>query len=81
MNPMQFIIEHVFETTQRAFSRSLGVSQPTVHSWCEKGFCHYEYQVKIREMALERGIPWDSDWFFSVPADWEKPDGRKRKGH
>lgn len=81
MNPMQFIIERVFEMSQRAFSREIGVAQPTVHGWVDKGYCHYEHQVKIRGLAKKRGLPWDDKWFFTVPANWEKPNGRKRKGH
>ena len=67
MTPMEFIIEHVFKSSQRAFSKRLEVAQPTVNGWCEKGYCHYSYQLQIRDLARADGLHWEDRYFFEVP--------------
>jgi transcriptional regulator with XRE-family HTH domain len=67
--PARFIREQVFRLrTQQEFADALGYEQPTISRF-ENGLpFSASAQRRIRELAAQRGVPWNNNWFFEVPA-------------
>jgi len=68
MKPIEHIRKNVFDASQAVFGEIAGTTQASVSRW-EKGEQEpsQSEMAKIRQAALDRGIPWDDRWFFEVP--------------
>lgn len=73
--PAQFIREHVFGVrTQVEFAAMLGCTQATISRAESEGFST-DMQERVRALAKEKQLPWDSDWLFEVPKEFaSKPE-------
>lgn len=69
MNPPQYIRKVVFNMTQEAFSKALGVGQTTVSSWEIHGRISTKHAPKVRALAKDMGKVWSDQWFFETPED------------
>ena len=74
-NPMFFIRKYVFGTTQIGFSNMVGVSQPTIVEWEQKGYCHWNEQVLIHNLARRLKLDWSPEFFFEIPSNWRSRYG------
>lgn len=69
ITPAAWIRTAVFGVaTQKEFADLLGFRQATI-SRAETGAQRIstEMQQRIRDLAEGMGIPWDNNWFFSIP--------------
>lgn len=68
MNPMKHIRKNVFGVTQVTFAGIAGTTQPSICRW-EQGeqFPDHSEMDRIRQEAMNRGLPWDDRWFFELP--------------
>lgn len=61
--------------TQREFADALGYEQATVSRW-ENGLgFSSEAMRRIRDLARNRGVTWDNNWFFDAPMAAPPPSG------
>lgn len=70
MTPARYIREHVFGClTQIEFAEALGYEQATISRFENGQRLSAEAQERIRVLAATRGVAWDNNWFFDLPAD------------
>lgn len=69
VSPASFIRKHIFGCrSQEEFGHLIGYTQVSVCRW-ENGLqIARDAQESIRNAASARGIKWDNNWFFEVPA-------------
>jgi transcriptional regulator with XRE-family HTH domain len=78
MNPARYIRTNVFGLdSQYVFADILGYKQATISRF-ETGVAPISAgaQRRIRQAAKDRGLKWDNNWFFEVPAK-HKPYRKK----
>jgi transcriptional regulator with XRE-family HTH domain len=69
MNAIKAIRKHVFGVTQIEFAEIAGVKQSSVSRW-EAGVAPtLDEMAAIRRAAVERGLPWSDEFFFTPVAD------------
>lgn len=68
MNALRHIRKSVLSLSQAEIAAIASVSQGTVSKW-ENGDADpsRDEMARIRDAAIERGIPWDDSWFFETP--------------
>jgi transcriptional regulator with XRE-family HTH domain len=67
---IDYIRRFVLRLSQYDFAQAIQVDQPTVSRW-EKGKRQprRHQMIRIRDLALERGIAWEDRWFFAIPPE------------
>ncbi|RUM40164.1 MAG: hypothetical protein DSY80_10700 [Desulfocapsa sp.] len=71
MTPMQFIRKQIFKVdTQLEMAELLGYQQATISRYESGWRISAVSQERIRRLAVDRGIAWNNDWFFSVPENF-----------
>jgi len=73
-SPPRYIRVRVFEMTQAAFGELLGISQSGVARIEASGDLSARLQRRILDLAEERGIAFDPQWFFTVPPSGDDDD-------
>lgn len=67
---MDYIRRVVLCLSQGDFAKAIDVDQPTVSRWeTEKLQPRRHQMIRIRDLALERGIAWEDRWFFAIPTE------------
>lgn len=68
MSPLEHIRKNVFRASQAEFAEIAGTTQASVSRW-EKGEQEpgLTEMARIRQVAADRGLPWDDSWFWQVP--------------
>lgn len=74
VTPIKNIRVNLFGATQAEFALIAGSTQPTVSKW-ERGELspNLEEAARIAREAKTRGLDWNSDLFFGVPAGQTDP--------
>lgn len=75
--PIEHIRRVVFDVSQSAFAEIAGTTQPSVSRW-EQGLQEPDRSemIRIRNAAVERGLPWDDSMFFEIPKSRHRNSAR-----
>lgn len=69
MTPILHIRTHVFKVKQTEFAQIAGAAQSSVSRWENGETSPTLVEMRaIREAARDRGLQWDDDWFYAIPA-------------
>lgn len=69
MNPVKYIRTEVFGVSQSELARLLGRHHSRVNRWERAGYFPTHVQMRVRKLAMQRGIDWQDSWFFEIPTE------------